>query len=192
MKSRIALLVFTCTVMVSLNTFAGGGYSVNVVSSQTNTENRAYAGLVWTLQEQTSWIPDLTIGFRSLRVKSSDSVNGGEISARIKFKDGISFDSTRLSYVGGERDVLGNIGIGYSVTNSTILGTLAVQGAYSRLGTDYQFNGNKFVPYLEILTVDKPNKVNKKPGSSEYACDKGITPSFSEANGIYICEYSDN
>jgi hypothetical protein len=164
MKLKIYLLTTIATFFLSLNAYAGMcGVPIIVTTgkSQTNTENRAYAGLVWTLQEQMSWVPDLTIGFRSLRVKSSDSVNGGEISARIKLKDGISFDSSRLSYVGGERDVLGNIGVGYSATNSSLLGTVAVQGAYSRLGTDYQFNGNKFVPYVEMLTVDKPNKVRK-------------------------------
>ena len=170
MKFKIVLLSLLCSLLVSLNSFAGAGPFVPITpltspaQSQTETENRAYAGLVWTLQDQMSFIPDLTIGFRSLRVKSSDSVNGGEISARIKLKDGISFDSTRLSYVGGERDVLGNIGIGYSATNSSFLGTLAVQGAYTRLGTDYQFNGNKFVPYVEVLTVDKP-------GSTSYECE---------------------
>lgn len=179
MKFKIVLLSLMCSLFVSLNAFAGVPIPISIpatsitspAQSQTNTENRAYAGLVWALQDQMSWIPDLTIGFRSLRVKSSDSVNGGEISARIKLKDGISFDSTRLSYVGGERDVLGNVGIGYSATNSSFLGTLGVQGAYTRLGTDYQFNGNKFVPYLELLTVDKPNKVSKTPGSTSYVCN---------------------
>ena len=166
MKFKIVLLSLLCSLLVSLNSFAGFTFSppTSAAQSQTNTENRAYAGLVWTLQDQMSFIPDLTIGFRSLRVKSSDSVNGGEISARIKLKDGISFDSTRLSYVGGERDVLGNIGIGYSATNSSFLGTLAVQGAYTRLGTDYQLNGNKFVPYVEVLTLDKPR-------STSYECE---------------------
>lgn len=177
MKLKIILLSFICCLLISINSFAGGlPFSIPATSltspsqSQTETENRAYAGLVWTLQEQMSLIPDLTIGFRSLRVKSSDNVNGGEISARIKLKDGISFDSTRLSYVGGERDVLGNIGVGYSAINSSFLGTLAIQGAYTRLGTDYQFNGNKFVPYLELLTVDKPNKVQSIGGATTYSC----------------------
>jgi hypothetical protein len=177
MKLRIILLSFISSLFLSENSLAGilpssipATSLTSPAQSQTETENRAYAGLVWTLQDQMSFIPDLTIGFRSLRVKSSDSVNGGEISTRIKLKDGISFDSTRLSYVGGERDVLGNIGVGYSAINSSFLGTLAVQGAYTRLGTDYQFNGNKFIPYLELLTTDKPNKVRDVGGTTTYSC----------------------
>lgn len=140
-------------------------YTTTPGKSDSTTENRAYAGLVWTLKEKTSWIPDLTLGFRSLRVKSSDSVNGADLSARIKLDGGVAFDSTRLVYVGGERDILGNIGIGYSNTNSSFLGTAAVQGPYLRLGSDFEITNKRFVPYLELLTVDKPNKVNQTPGS---------------------------
>ena len=177
MKLKLIVFTFIAILLVSFNTYADipetlpATLVTTLEKSQTKTENRAYAGLVWTLQEKMSLFPDLTIGLRSLRVKSSDRVSGGEVSARIKFKDGISFDSTRLSYVGGERDLLGNNGVGYSLTNSSLLGTVAVQGAYSRLGTDYQFNWNKFVPYVEVLTVDKPIKVTKTPGSTSYVCD---------------------
>lgn len=124
-----------------------------------DTENRVYAGLIWTLKDKTSWIPDLTFGFRSLRVKSSNSVNGGDVSARIKLYDGVAFDSVVLSYVGGKRDILGNLGLGYSFTNSSFLGALDAQGAYTRIGSDFQFNDKKFIPHLEILTVDKPNSL---------------------------------
>ena len=140
-------------------------YTTTPGKSDTTTENRAYAGLVWTLKEKTSWIPDLTLGFRSLRVKSSDSVNGADLSARIRLDGGVAFDSTRLVYVGGERDILGNIGIGYSNTNSSFLGTAAIQGPYLRAGSDFELSNKKFVPYLELLTLDKPNKVNQIPGS---------------------------
>jgi hypothetical protein len=123
------------------------------------TEDRVYAGLVWTLKEKPSYTPDLILGYRSLKVKSNDNVRGGDLSIRMKLEGGVSFDSTRLVYVGGERDLLGNIGVGYSNPNSTLLGTIAVQGSYARLGTDYEVNKNKFVPYLELNTLDNPNKV---------------------------------
>jgi len=162
MKSKLSLLIITT--MLSANAYAGVVIPPPnaPLKSNTDTENRAYAGLVWTLQDKMSFIPNLTIGLRSLRVKSSDSVQGADISTRVKLTDGISFDSTRLSYIGGNRDILGNIGVGYSHTNSSLLGTLTVQGPYSKIGSDYAFSDRKFVPYLELLTVDSPNKVNKK------------------------------
>jgi len=176
MKIKIILISLTMSMLTSLNAFGQTVDATPVTSvggSQTQTENRVYAGLVWTLKQNASTIPDLTLGFRSLRVKSTDSVNGLEISTRFKFKEGIFLDSTRLSFVGGERNLLGNIGVGYSVVNSSFLGTLAVQGSHSRLGTDYLLAGNKFVPYIEALTLNKPNKVQPKNGSTTYVCEEG-------------------
>ena len=172
------LIILFTLILIQMSAYAGlASIPATVVpgssggGSNTETENRAYAGLVWTLGEKTSMMPDLSLGFRSLRVKSSNSVEGGDLSVRIKLDGGISFDSTRLSYVGGERDVMGNIGIGYSNTNSSLLGTAAVQGAYTRVGSDYEFANKKFVPYLEVLTADKANKVNSGgAGSTTYEC----------------------
>jgi len=183
MKLKIILISLTMSLLTSFNAFAGPTYATPLTSvggSQTQTENRVYAGLVWTLKQKASTIPDLTLGFRSLRVKSTDSVNGLEVSTRIKFKEGILLDSARLSFVGGERNVLGNVGVGYSVVNSSFLGTLAVQGSHSRLGADYLLTGNKFVPYIEALTLNSPNKVQPRNGSTSYVCEDGF-----ELNGEY-------
>ena len=111
---KLSKLIIMCFISVlGFSGLANAGatvvpYITTLGKSDTTTENRAYAGLVWTLKERTSWIPDLTLGFRSLRVKSSDSVDGVDLSARIKLNGGVAFDSTRLVYVGGERDILGN------------------------------------------------------------------------------------
>jgi hypothetical protein len=136
-----------------------GGPPAPTFSDAKKTEDRAYVGLVWTLKEKPSYTPDLILGFRSLKVKSNDNASGGDLSIRMKLEGGVSFDSTRLVYVGGERDLLGNIGVGYSNANSTLLGTIAVQSSYARLGTDYELNKNKFVPYLELNTLDNPKNV---------------------------------
>ena len=136
-----------------------GGVAAPTFSDAKKTEDRAYVGLVWTLKEKPSYTPDLILGFRSLKVKSNDNASGGDLSIRMKLEGGVSFDSTRLVYVGGERDLLGNIGVGYSNANSTLLGTIAVQSSYARLGTDYELNKNKFVPYLELNTLDNPKNV---------------------------------
>lgn len=156
---KFKLLTVSLLLISSTSAFAGVPITY---SSNTNTENRAYAGLVWTLQDKMSFIPELTLGFRSLRVQSNDSVNGADLSARIKLKDGVAFDSTRLVYVGGQRDLLGNVGIGYSTTSASFLGTAAIQGPYTRLGSDFELSSKKFVPYLELLTLEKPNNVNMK------------------------------
>ena len=136
-----------------------------ITSSDSTTENRVYGGLVFDLDGSDGFVPDLVVGVRTLHVKSSDSVEGADLSARIsygKHDKGIMFDSARLVYVGGERDVMGNIGIGYSNTHSSFIGTAAIQGPYTRIGTDFEFGTKKFEPYLEINTLDKADNVDKK------------------------------
>ena len=161
MKSYKLFLVVILSSFAFLTPSAvfGGAAPPPTFSDAKKTEERVYAGLVWTLKEKPSYTPDLILGYRSLKVKSNDNVSGGDLSIRMKLEGGVSFDSTRLVYVGGERDLLGNIGVGYSNTNSTLLGTLAAQGSYARLGTDYELNKNKFVPYLELNTLGNPKNV---------------------------------
>ena len=154
---KLFLIVILSTFGFLTQTVYGG--LIITFSDAKKSEDRVYAGLVWTLKEKPSYTPDLILGFRSLKVKSNDNASGGDLSIRMKLEGGVSFDSTRLVYVGGERDLLGNIGVGYSNANSTLLGTIAVQSSYARLGTDYELNKNKFVPYLELNTLDNPKNV---------------------------------
>lgn len=154
---KLFLIVILSSFGFLTQTVYGG--TAPTFSDAKTSEDRAYAGLVWTLKEKPSYTPDLILGFRSLKVKSNDNASGGDLSIRMKLEGGFSFDSTRLVYVGGERDLLGNIGVGYSNANSTLLGTIAIQSSYARLGTDYELNKNKFVPYLELNTLDNPKNV---------------------------------
>ena len=159
MKFYKLFLIVILSSFVFITPPAVSGGTIFTYVDAKKTEDRVYAGLVWTLKEKPSYTPDLILGYRSLKVKSNDNVSGGDLSIRMKLEGGVSFDSTRLVYVGGERDLLGNIGVGYSNANSTLLGTIAVQSSYARLGTDYELNKNKFVPYLELNTLDNPKNV---------------------------------
>lgn len=106
-------------------------------------------------------------------MNSNDKVNNGvDISARFKLTDGATYDSARLSYVSGNRDLQTLIGFGYSNVNKSFLATLAGQGAYSRVGVDYEFTNSKLLPYLDLLTVGRPATVNS---TTTYSCPAGFT-----------------
>ena len=137
-----------------------------------HTENRVYAGVNWTLGGKQGLVPQLVLGARSLRVKSSDSVSGGDLNLRLNVFNGFSIDSLRLSYVGGNRDVQGNIGGGYSFVDSKLLGTAAVQANYSRIGADYVFGSSVIRPYAEINSLQKPKNVG---GGGALGCPSGYT-----------------
>lgn len=173
MKTKFVFLLLLL-VAISGEVFAGGGITVFSIpgGSGSETQTKAYAGLAWTLgNHKSSLRPDVVVGVRSLKVKSNDQVsNGVDLSARFPFGWPLTFDSARLSYVAGKRDLIGNLGIGYSFTNKSYLSTLAAQGSYSRIGADYEFNNGKVLPYLELLTVSKAKKINQ---SDTLACPSG-------------------
>jgi hypothetical protein len=145
--------------------------SIASSGSAYRVDNRAYAGLSWELDGANGFIPDLILGARSLNVNSSNTVNGADFNVRLRYKGDVSFDSVRLSYVGGSREFMGNAGLGYSFTNGDILGTVAAQAAYSRLGVDYLFNKGSIKPYLEGNSLYAPKQVNGGTGST--SCSSG-------------------
>lgn len=77
----------------------------------------------------------------------------------MRYKNQVSLDSVRLSYVGGSRQFMGNAGIGYSLSNQNVFATAAGQAAFSRLGVDYQFGKESFNPYLEGNSLHSPKEV---------------------------------
>ncbi len=159
---RTVYITFVAVAAFSSLAYAGGIGGYYVSSERTETDTRAYAGLVWSLNSHSNIKPDLMLGVRSLRVNSNDNVNGADLAARIKLQDGISFDSVRLSYVGGQRDIQGNIGAGYSFANSSLLGNVSLSGQFLNLGSDFLINTKTFIPYIDINTLSKPDKVNPK------------------------------
>ena len=160
---KVKTLLAISTLIASQHVFAAP--APQQTSSDSTTENRVYAGVVFDLDGSDGFVPDLVVGVRTLHVKSNDNVEGADLSARVsygKHNKGVEFDSTRLVYVGGERDIQGNVGVGYSYTHKSFLGTVAVQGPYTKLGTDFEIDKKKFEPYLELNTLDKPDNVDRK------------------------------
>ncbi len=155
--SAIATFFFLSLAGSSL---AGG--NSQIVSVGSDTQTRGYAGLAWTLGAKNSSLrPQLVLGAQSLKVRSDNHVPSGvDMNFRFAFSNGLQFDSARLAYVGGTRDVLGNVGVGYSSASKTFLTTLSAQTAYSRLGLDYDLASRTAIPFFDILTIDKPRKVN--------------------------------
>ena len=181
-KKSIALAISTFTLFLGHSTAWAAAYycsnsytctapSISEGGSAYRVDNRAYAGLSWELDGGNGFIPDLIVGARSLNVNSSNTVNGADFNVRLRYKGSVSFDSVRLSYVGGSREFMGNAGLGYSFTNSDFLGTVAAQAAYSRLGVDYLFTKGALKPYLEGNSLYSPKQVNGGTGST--TCSTG-------------------
>jgi hypothetical protein len=139
------------------------------VSAEHRTDNRAYIGITIPFGDGKSHIPQIVVGAQSLKVDTSDTVVGGEVSARLNAfggsKDDIFVDSLRVGIVGGNRDVQGIVGGGYSFTDNEPLLSGAIQGPYVRGTADYVLNkGLGFS--IEANTLKKPREVDKKAAGS--------------------------
>ncbi len=123
-------------------------------------DNRVYAGLVWTFgKTQNTFVPDISLGYSSLKVKSDSDVNGFDVGIRLGLSgQGIKLDSTRASYVDGDRNLMRHYGVGYSFAHSDFMATVAAQKSHLKLGADWLLSSQTFVPYIEINSLDKPDK----------------------------------
>lgn len=128
--------------------------------SGSKRDNRVYAGLVWTFgKTQNSFVPDISLGYSSLKVKSDSDLNGFDVGARIGLSgQGIKLDSTRVSYVDGDRNLMNHYGVGYSFSHNDFMATVAAQKSHLKFGADLLLSSQTFVPYIEINSLDKPDK----------------------------------
>ena len=131
-------------------------YALSATLALAENEDRVYAGLVWDLGQSASFVPSVIAGVRTLHLNNGSSLDGADLSVRITLKDGVALDSSRLVYVGGERDLMGNVGVGYSFVNKSVLATVAIQGPYTRAGVDYELQNATVRPYVEVNTLDRP------------------------------------
>ena len=193
------LLTFFALIITSQNAIAGAYIPPTYTWSKTSdTETTAYAGLVWTLGKEFKKTPKLTLGIRAIKKetpltavqvttfesfggtallsdgKPSTKIKGGlDFSLRFNFDNSFTTDSARLLYVDGKKDLLGNVGVGYSFTNSQPFGTLGIQADYSRIGMDVALdNGMLASPqfFAELLTLGKIDEINPDCSSALETC----------------------
>jgi hypothetical protein len=121
------------------------------------TDNRAYAGVKWTLNEGIK--PQAVVGFRHARTESNGDTDGGDISISAKFIDGFQLGKLRAKYFDGKENVQGEVGAGYDFTKGLFAGA-GVHAPFSLIGLDLHpfINENKLEPYLQIDSIKKYKK----------------------------------
>jgi len=123
------------------------------------TDNRAYAGLKWTLNEGIK--PQAVVGFRHARTESNGNTDGGDISISARIIDGFQLGKLRAKYFDGKEKVQGEVGAGYDFTKGLFAG-VGVHAPYSLIGLDLHpfINENKLEPYIQIDTIKKYENSN--------------------------------
>lgn len=188
-KFSILILVFCFS---SSSAFAGGcGACYSLIPGTSGaglTDNRAYAGLKWTLNEGIK--PQAVLGFRHARTESNGDTDGGDISISAKFIDGFQLGKLRLKYFDGKENVQGEVGAGYDFTKGLFAG-VGVHAPYSLIGMDLHpfINENKLEPYIQVDNIKrykKPNGTSPStcvfagPGAGEFFNDTCTSPVISD------------
>jgi hypothetical protein len=133
LKKYSIFIVSTMLMAISVIAFAGGGgppTPTTTYNSQTDT--RGYVGLQWFLNETPVAKPNILGGVRWTRTNASNNVNG--VDATLTFStDKMSVNTLRTGYIGGECDVQGTAGVGYSFINKAALAYAGIVGPYSKV-----------------------------------------------------------
>jgi hypothetical protein len=152
-------LIKSSLAVAALMAVAGLSHAVPILPLASDvTQNRGYVGLVWTL-EKSSAVPDVVVGLRHTKTTWESDVTGYDASARFKFNGHMAFDSVRAVYLDGNRSAQVNIGMGYSVTQQSMFGTVGGSTEHLKLGVDYLLKPAKLDPFVEINTLGKPDDV---------------------------------
>jgi hypothetical protein len=144
------------------------------------TDNRAYAGLKWTLNEGIK--PQAVVGFRHARTESNGNTDGGDLSISAKIIDGFQLGKLRAKYFNGKEDVQGEVGGGFDFTKGLFAG-VGVHAPYSLIGLDLHpfINDNKLEPYIQIDTIKKYKKNNSSSSECVMAAYPHLPGEFSDS-----------
>jgi hypothetical protein len=152
---------------------------INTPAGKRRTDS-IFVGMNWNFGTKA---PELVLGVRSLRTNTSKKSDGYQLDAFFPFVGGFSFDRVRLSYVGGQRSALGQLGLGYSFAQQSILGTVGVQVPYFTAGVDYLFRGTA-LPYVGLNSLAAPKLPTSGASSTTYSCtDPAVKGNATDYNG---------
>lgn len=161
----------------SCNTDGAGGNCVTPTSTTISTPagkrrtDSFFVGINWNFGAKS---PELVLGFRGLRTNTSKKSDGYQLDLILPFASTLSFDRVRLSYVGGQRSALGQLGLGYSFAQKSFLGNVALQAPYATAGVDYLFSGS-LLPYVGVNSLGRPRVPTSGASSTTLGCTAPAT-----------------
>lgn len=134
----------------------GGGTLPPTIEKSSRKDNSVYVGINWNFGVRSG--ATAVVGYRDARVKSNGNVDGFKVEATWVLSGApMGFGELRAKYLKGERDVQGEVGLGFSGAHEAFLIAGGVQGPYANGNIDYLFNKG----WLASIGVNTLNKVKK-------------------------------
>lgn len=159
-KSVVSALLLA--MFASAAVHAGSSIPAAVTTGgNSKTDTKAYAGLNWTLGGGP--VPSVVLGVFNTKVKANGDTTGANLAFHLNVAGGIKPGKLKLSYLNGQEDLQGEIGVGYDFVKAEPLVGLGLNAPHVAIGVDGYLNPG-FVPYLTIHSqgeFDKPGKTTK-------------------------------
>ena len=138
------------------------------VEKQSRHDNTVYVGINWNFGVRDG--ATAVIGYRDAKVKTNSNVEGWKAEATFVLSGAnMGFGELRAKYLMGERDVQGELGLGFSGAHEAFLLNGGIQGPYVNGNVDYLFNKG----WLFSIGANSLGKV-KKPKEMT-TCPPGYT-----------------
>lgn len=141
---------------------------VTAAGPNSQTTTRGYVGLNWTLGG--GYTPAVVLGVTNAKVKSNGDTTGANLAFHLNVAGGAKPGMLKLSYLDGNNNVQGELGLGFNFLTGSPLMFLGARGPYVAVGVDAYMQAG-FVPYLTLHSMDS----YKKPagGVSSVSCAAG-------------------
>lgn len=138
----IALLIVGVLLALRVPVMARAYHTPVVVTAvnEDHDETRIYAGVQWFLEQTPLTRPNLVLGIRKTKTDTANNVTGVELSYSYSLAQ-MQSDALRLGYLNGRCDVLGTLGVGYSLRKGTGLGYAGLVGPFATASVEV--DGNK-------------------------------------------------
>ena len=162
----LAAVLFACSFLVNPAHAQAEFYTPVVTGSGGAAERkdtRGYIGFAWSVGAGASIRPDLVLGVQRIEITADDDLMGLDLNARIGLDGKVG--RIALSGLKGTRNSYANLGVGYDFRAKSVIGTVSLQTARLRIGGDYALQASKFIPYVELNTLARPDAVNFSAGT---------------------------
>lgn len=145
---------------------------------RSNAALRFSIGVQWNFGTMT---PEVVAAFRRTETRPHQQVYGGQVDLAypINFAQPLQWPTVRALGLAGNRDAIGQAGLGVQLGSGAPVLALGIQGPYSTAGVNY-VTGQGFQPYFGVNSFARavaPRLVTTgtTPGSSTVSCPAGYT-----------------
>jgi hypothetical protein len=139
----------------------GNAFAVGLQEPVATSDNvtRAYAGVKWTLGGSST--PELVVGVRTGKVKSSGKVYGNDVSMAVNIENGFKPSQVRVKYFDGKVRNQNEVAVGYDFTKG-LFGGVSVKAPYVNVGLDvFSVKELDVQPWMILDTHKKYKKLEE-------------------------------